>query len=147
MTTIQCQNAFAFIAHLDGGNYDALADLLTGNFTHRFLPASTGGLGMAVRDKGQVLEFINDLPNFIQKFNFQTPEEVITAKDVVIFHTRSNGRTVSGRPWTNEYIYIFHFEGDKISSIKEFLDSKFTTEGLALEMNEALKAKAAQVCV
>jgi ketosteroid isomerase-like protein len=37
---------------------------------------------------------------------------------------------VSGKPYKNEYMFTFRFDGEKIASIKEFMDSKYVTHVL-----------------
>jgi len=37
---------------------------------------------------------------------------------------------VSGKPYNNEYMFTFRFDGEKIASIKEFMDSKYVTQVL-----------------
>lgn len=34
---------------------------------------------------------------------------------------------MSGKPYKNEYMFTFRFDGEKIASIKEFMDSKYVT--------------------
>jgi len=69
MSPIQRQNALAFIAHTDDRDYHALGDLLADSFTHRFLPASMGGFGMAVRSKQEFLDYVKGLESFFERFN------------------------------------------------------------------------------
>jgi len=42
----QLQRAREFISTLGAYQYDSLANLLSENFTHRFLPTSLNGMGM-----------------------------------------------------------------------------------------------------
>jgi len=51
----------------------------------------------------------------------------------MIFQFLADGKTVSGRPYKNEYMFTFRFRGEKIASIKEFMDSKYVTEALKVE--------------
>lgn len=40
----------------------------------------------------------------------------------------SDGDTSLAKSFPNEHVFIFHFEGGKISSIKEFMDSKYVAQ-------------------
>ena len=57
------------------------------------------------------------------------------------FQILSHGKTVSGKPYNNEYMFTFRFDGEKIASVKEFLDSKYVTHILEGEA-EAREQKA-----
>jgi hypothetical protein len=49
---------------------------------------------------------------------------------------------VTGSPYRNEYLFIFRFDGEKIVSIKEFMDSKYASEMLATEQAALAKVEA-----
>ena len=50
----------------------------------------------------------------------------------------SDGKMRSGKPYNNEYVFTFRFNGEgKIVSIKEFLDSHYVIDILAGEKNVA----------
>ena len=50
----------------------------------------------------------------------------------------SDGKTRSGKPYNNEYIFTFRFNAEgKILSVKEFLDSHYVLDILAGEKNAA----------
>jgi len=124
MPSIQRQNTLAFLACMNARDYHGLGNLVSENFTHTLLPAS---LGTPVRNKQQFLDFAKELEAIIERFNFQPPKEIIEAKDIVVVHLTSDGKTTAGKPYNNEYMIIVRFEGEKISSIKEFIDSKYTS--------------------
>jgi ketosteroid isomerase-like protein len=140
-TSTQLQNALAFITHMDNRDYPAMAATMSPKFTHRFLPVSLGGFGMPVRSKEQFLQHVKDLESVFEQFNFQPPLEVIEGKDVVILHLTTDGKTKTGKPYTNEYMFTFRFEpdskGKQIISVKEFMDSQYVQIMLAGEKEAA----------
>lgn len=58
-----------------------------------------------------------------------------------VLHTQlvTDGRTRSGKPYTNEYMFTFRFEPGtgQILSIKEFMDSDYVKRMLAGEAEAA----------
>ena len=50
----------------------------------------------------------------------------------------SDGKTRSGKPYNNEYMFMFQFDAEgKILSVKEFLDSHYVLDILAGEKDAA----------
>jgi len=171
LSVTQLQRAREFISTLGAYNYNALADLLSDDFTHRFFPLTLNGMGKPVRNAQEFLDHLKKVKLAIEEFNvsvkkaelllrrysnliFQLEEkDVIQGQDVVVLHVSklfflffsvsilvnglfqllADGKTVSGRPYKNEYMFTFRFRGEKIASIKEFMDSKYVTEALEAE--------------
>lgn len=69
MSAIQRQYALDYLKRMDTREYGALAELLSENFTHQFLPTALKGLGVPVRNKQQFLDLLNDLEATFQCFN------------------------------------------------------------------------------
>ena len=169
MSSIQRQHALNFIAHMNSREYQALADLMSESFAHRFLPASLKGMGMPVRNKQQFLDHVKGLEMVFQCFNVsskslavlgpRTPYLLVPGSNgnnprprcryssceyfrpstIVMsnwdFQLVTDGKTASGKPYNNEYMFTFRFEGEKIVSVKEFMDSKYVTYMLEAEQN------------
>jgi len=136
--SIHLQNALDFITELDNRDYTALAATMAPDFTHRFLPATLGGLGTPVRSKEELIEFAKGLEAIFERINFQSPLEITETKDAVILHMVSDGKTRSGKPYKNEYMFTFRFNAEgKILSVKEFLDSHYVLDILAGEKDAA----------
>ncbi|KAJ6489649.1 hypothetical protein C8R47DRAFT_1320203 [Mycena vitilis] len=102
------------------------------------LPAS---MGLPKMNKAAYADPLRkNLANY-KKYIKMTLYEVIEAGSAITVHAASEGESVSGTPWKNEYILIFHFtqpsDGNlpKIVSFKEFMDSaavqKFFAEDAA----------------
>ncbi|GLB41544.1 hypothetical protein LshimejAT787_1001440 [Lyophyllum shimeji] len=118
-----------YFTYLNGYNLDGLASLLAGNFTHEFRPASIGGMGAPVRNGPQLVDWLENLQKLIVVLNFNAPIETIVADNTVVVHVTSEGQTPAlNKSFPNEHLFIFHFEGGKISSIKEFMDSKYVAQ-------------------
>jgi len=138
INSIHLQNALDFITKLDNRDYTALAATMAPDCTHRFLPATLGGLGKPVRGKEELIEFAKGLESIFETINFQSPLEITETKDAVILHMASDGKTRSGKPYNNEYMYTFRFNAEgKILSVQEFLDSHYVLDILAGEKDAA----------
>ncbi|KAJ6536810.1 hypothetical protein B0H19DRAFT_1079227 [Mycena capillaripes] len=131
MSTIQAkqlENAHAFFSHLNALDFEAIADLLSPDFVHEYFPASlTMPAGKAKRGKEEMLELFKHA--WLSVFDYITllpPMDVIQGSDAVVFHVRSDGMSKSGKKYNNEYMFIFHFDGEKIVYMKEFTDSKYS---------------------
>jgi hypothetical protein len=69
INSIHLQNALDFITKLDNRDYTGLAATMAPDCTHRFLPATLGGLGKPVRGKEELLEFAKDLESIFETIN------------------------------------------------------------------------------
>jgi ketosteroid isomerase-like protein len=45
----------------------------------------------------------------------------------------SDGKTMSGKPYNNEFMMTFRFDGNKIKSVEEFMDSNYAVKVLESE--------------
>jgi hypothetical protein len=63
------QKALDFLTELDNHNYTALAATMAPDFTHRFHPATLGGLGTPVRNKEEVIVFAKALDSVFERIN------------------------------------------------------------------------------
>ena len=69
LSITQLQRAREFISTLGAYNYDALANLLSEGFTHRFSPVSLNGMGMPVRNAQEFLDHLKEVRLAIEEFN------------------------------------------------------------------------------
>ena len=67
--SIHLQNALDFLTNLDNRDYAALTAKMAPDFTHRFLPATLGGLGKPVRSKEEMIEFAKGLESIFERIN------------------------------------------------------------------------------
>ncbi|KAJ7665034.1 hypothetical protein DFH06DRAFT_1186432 [Mycena polygramma] len=132
----------AFLAWVDAVQSNDHATILacyddSANVSVQVLPAS---IGLPKMDKAAYSDlFRKSLANF--KYIKMTLYEIIEAGSAFTVHAASEGESVSGTPWKNEYIFIIHFTPPsdgclpKIVSFKEFVDSaavqKFYAEDAA----------------
>ncbi|KAG6859993.1 hypothetical protein C0995_000755 [Termitomyces sp. Mi166 len=118
-----------YFEYINAYNFDGLASLFAGNFTHEFRPASISGMGTPVRNGAQFLDWLKNLKDLIVSLNFNSPVETIVAEGAVVVHVHSKGETPSlGKSFPNEHLFIFHISGGKITSVKEFMDSKYVAQ-------------------
>ncbi|KAF8920392.1 hypothetical protein CPB85DRAFT_1248553 [Mucidula mucida] len=135
----------ALINDINTKNYDDLLAMLSPEFVHGFLPASLGKLNMGAenRNREQFIAFLKAMEQSVAAFGLQPPLELFesrdaTGRDTVIAHLVTDGKSVSGKPFLNEYIMIIKFDGAegsrKIWKISEFVDSKYSYDRLMAEM-------------
>ncbi|KAJ7098197.1 hypothetical protein C8R43DRAFT_1048819 [Mycena crocata] len=127
----QLENAHAFMAHLTAPNWDAMEALLSPEFKHQYFPPSFqhGGENKNVRGKEEYVELMkSSIFKTFERLTFTAPLDVVHGSNKVAVHIRSDGTTKSGKQYNNEYMFTFHFEGEKITRINEFVDSKYTAE-------------------
>ncbi|KAJ7133980.1 hypothetical protein C8R43DRAFT_1022124 [Mycena crocata] len=111
----QLENAHAFMAHLTAPNWDAMEALLSPEFKHQ--------------GKEEYVELMkSSIFKTFERLTFTAPLDVVHGSNKVAVHIRSDGTTKSGKQYNNEYMFTFHFEGEKITRINEFVDSKYTAE-------------------
>ncbi len=69
LSVTQLERAREFISTLGAYQYDSLANLLSDDFTHRFLPISLNGMGMPVRNTQEFLDHLKEVKLVIEEFN------------------------------------------------------------------------------
>ncbi|KDQ10953.1 hypothetical protein BOTBODRAFT_35726 [Botryobasidium botryosum FD-172 SS1] len=126
------QAALDWLHAFDKRDIAALNNIVTDSFTHQTLPIS---LGQEVVGKEAFSKHVEGLS--AQFADFETTEtDVIEGPQKIFILAKSTSTSKSGAPFTHEYGVIFSFDGEKISSIKEYVDSLyiqrfFTAEQLA----------------
>ncbi|KAJ7264573.1 hypothetical protein C8J57DRAFT_1713413 [Mycena rebaudengoi] len=104
-----------FFASGNNKDTDALSALLADDFTGTLLPSS---LGVPTMNKEKftagAVKFTSDVPD--AKY---TIEEILEAGSAVVVHSKA-----SGAGFSNEFIWIFHISGGKITSMKQFGDAQ-----------------------
>ncbi|KAJ7111128.1 hypothetical protein C8R43DRAFT_1139145 [Mycena crocata] len=126
----QLENALAFLTSLNALDWATLGDLMSPEFKHQYFPASIiPPDGKETRGKDEFLAVLKY--NFLTVFEKVTflapPLDVIHGTDAVVFHLTSDGISKSGKQYNNEYMITFHFNGEKIIKLKEFVDSKYSS--------------------
>ncbi|KAJ7641951.1 hypothetical protein FB45DRAFT_901410 [Roridomyces roridus] len=129
--------AHAFLDHLtintSSVDWAALADLLAADFTHEYRPASLAPpANQRVRNKEEMLQLFELAWSGFERLEFLPPLDIIQGQDSIVFHVQSDGISKQeGKHYTNEYMLTFRFRGEKIVSVKEFVDSKYSSEFFA----------------
>ncbi|KAJ7740636.1 hypothetical protein B0H16DRAFT_1890790 [Mycena metata] len=123
----QLENARAFLKHINALDGRSLSDLLAPNFQHQNFPATIVHGGDGTRTKEEFMDLFQRF--WVQIFDqvtFGEPLDIIHGSNKVTFHVKSDGLTKTGKEYHNEYMMTFHFEGEKIIKVNEFVDSKYS---------------------
>ncbi|KAJ7123245.1 hypothetical protein C8R43DRAFT_1241142 [Mycena crocata] len=124
------ETAQSFFKFLIAQDTEGLSSIISDGFSHRLLPATTG---LPASNKDQFLAMVTKTASIMVSSKFDPHQEIIEAGDSVVVHTSGTGTLKNGYTFQNEFVYIFRFESGKISSIKEFTDTK-VFEKMAAEM-------------
>ncbi|KAG6846428.1 hypothetical protein H0H93_014015 [Arthromyces matolae] len=118
-----------YLQYMSTYDFEGLNSIFAPNFKHEFRPASLNGMGSPVRNAAQLVDWLKELKSNIVALHYSAPVETIVAEGVVVVHVHSEGDTPAlGKSFPNEHLFIFHISGGKITSIKEFMDSKFVAQ-------------------
>ncbi|KAK7024844.1 SnoaL-like domain-containing protein [Favolaschia claudopus] len=129
----QLQNSLAFLSGMSATDFDGVAELLSPNFTLEFFPASLPPPGGKPKLNGEeTLEwFKRATQEAFEHIIFLPPLHVVQGRDAVVLHVKSDGMSKSGKKYQNEYMFTFQFFGEKIVSLRQFVDSKYFVEFFA----------------
>ncbi|KAJ7171146.1 hypothetical protein C8R46DRAFT_1190587 [Mycena filopes] len=124
----QLQNARAFLKHLDAKEWDSLSDLIAPTFKQQYFPATlTPPEGKDTRNREEYIALLkHSWTHVFEKITLGEPLDVIHGHNKVALHLRSDGMSKSGKKYNNEYMFTFHFDGEKIIKLNEFVDSKYS---------------------
>ncbi|KAJ7171138.1 hypothetical protein C8R46DRAFT_1087790 [Mycena filopes] len=129
LDTKQLENAQAFLKHLNALEWDPLADLIAPSFQHQYFPGTiVPPDGKETRGKEEFLGVLqHHLIHVFDKVTYGPPLDVVHGSNKVAFHLKSDGTSKSGKKYNNEYMVTFHFEGEKMIKLNEFVDSKYSS--------------------
>ncbi|KAJ3896146.1 hypothetical protein GG344DRAFT_61546 [Lentinula edodes] len=137
---IEARNAWFSRAACSSG-VGQMMSLFDESLEHRILPQS---LCRPVLNKNQYREYVQGLLRFIRDYEISLHELIESNDNSIIIHASSVGASLSGATFKNEYMIILHFapspelgELPKITSVKEFVDSKTTAEFFQEERRRA----------
>ncbi|KAJ7039451.1 hypothetical protein C8F04DRAFT_1255151 [Mycena alexandri] len=123
----QLENAHAFLKHINALDGRSLSDLLAPDFQHQSFPGTIVHDGHGTRTKEGFMNLFHRFwVQVFDKVTFGEPLDVIHGSNKVTFHVKSDGITKTGKEYHNEYMLTFHFEGEKIIKVNEFVDSKYS---------------------
>ncbi|KAJ7035171.1 hypothetical protein C8F04DRAFT_1182581 [Mycena alexandri] len=138
----QLENAHAFLKHLNALEWGPLGNLLAPDFKHQYFPATiVPPGGKDTRGKAEFMHLFQH--SWIHVFEKITVgAHLILLNSTVIDNaavwgtigcdTRReqsripHGMSKSGKKYNNEYMLTFHFEGEKITKMNEFVDSAYS---------------------
>ncbi|KAJ7202058.1 hypothetical protein GGX14DRAFT_570955 [Mycena pura] len=124
----QLQAVRAFVGHLNALEWEPLAELLHPDFRHQYQPASiVPPDGKETRGKADFIGVLQHNLLVVFKFIKWTIVDETHGVDSVVLHLTSNGMSKSGREYGNEYMCTFKLQGDKITRLYEFVDSKYSS--------------------
>ncbi|KAH8104841.1 hypothetical protein BXZ70DRAFT_922676 [Cristinia sonorae] len=107
-----------------------LEAVITEDFTYEILPKS---LGHHPRQREEFLLYADAiLFRFVKDFR-ATIHQVVQSWDAVVLYATCQAISVTGHPYTNEYMLVFSLSQQvdgqfKVRAVKEFLDSKYCAE-------------------
>ncbi|KAJ6494066.1 hypothetical protein C8R47DRAFT_1118240 [Mycena vitilis] len=140
----QLENAYALLKHLNAQDWVSMRALLADGFKHQYLPSTINPPdGKDERGPDEFIAAVKFyMDNLFNKITYGPPLDVIQGADKVVFHMKSAGSSKSGKPYNNEYMITFHFVGDRIARLNEFVDSKYSATFFAGLRDEASDSKA-----
>ncbi|KIJ51392.1 hypothetical protein M422DRAFT_26806 [Sphaerobolus stellatus SS14] len=122
-------------------NLDNILLALANNYKHQVLPKS---LGRPVLNREEFIQNYKVILPLYTHLGTDKVKEIIEVPGKIFIHATSSGKSTTGAAYDNEYcltFYLAHQDDDlKISHLKEFVDSKYTSEFFAEESKrQALK--------
>ncbi|KAJ7080650.1 hypothetical protein B0H15DRAFT_953513 [Mycena belliarum] len=135
----QLENAHAFFKYLNVLDWESLGELLSPECKHQYFPASVSPPdGKEMRGKQDFIDIAKyNFEVLFEKFNFHAPLDVVHGSDKVVFHLKLDTSLKSGTKYNTEFIITLHFDGEKIIKIREFVDSKGSSDFITALMSEA----------
>ncbi|KIJ51379.1 hypothetical protein M422DRAFT_43928 [Sphaerobolus stellatus SS14] len=134
-TSLQLQTTQNWIRAFESYDVDTLFSMVTEDFTYNMIPST---LGHPQRNKAEFARYCNALKHAFGNFKIGY-DEVIENPGKIVLQWTTNGVSRTGLPYSNEATTMFYFIQDsssgefKISTVKEFIDSKGISEFLAQE--------------
>jgi ketosteroid isomerase-like protein len=104
---------------------DCMISFLTSDFTLWMAPsAREQGLPIPLVGRERFVEFLQTLRSRSDMWAVreQIPAQFLYSEDSAAVRVRSIGEFPNGAVYDNEYVFIFKFEGGKISEMREFTD-------------------------
>ncbi|KAJ7171162.1 hypothetical protein C8R46DRAFT_1087850, partial [Mycena filopes] len=97
-------------------------------FKYQYFPATlVPPEGRDTRGKDELIALLkHSWTQVLEKITFEEPLDVIHGSNKVAFHVKSDGFSKSWKKYNNEYMLTFHFDGEKMIKMNEFVDSKYS---------------------
>ncbi len=126
MTTAESnkQTAAQFFAHFSAGDVAAALALMTPACTW-WLPGKAGQLPVTgTRSKEQISRLFAGMTGQLEGPLVMTVKGAIAEGEQVAMEVESLGRLKNGRTYNQQYHFLITFEGGKIASVREYLDTQ-----------------------
>lgn len=123
MTTTEKQVYKAFSAAISSGDLAGAFDHATEDMAFRVV-GSHPELCREFRGMNDILQncWLKVFEHFDERGVQTTVNQIVAGDGIAFVHFSSQATGRSGMPYKNEYVHMLQFEGDKISSITEFLN-------------------------
>ena len=123
MTTTEEQVYKAFSSAISSGDLAGAFDHATEDMAFRVV-GSHPELCREFRGMNDILQncWLKVFEHFDESGVQTTVNQIVAGDGIAFVHFSSQATGRSGMPYKNEYVHMLQFEGDKISSITEFLN-------------------------
>jgi len=123
MTTREEQVYKAFSSAINSGDLAGAFDHATEDMAFRVV-GSHPELCREFRGMNDILQncWLKVFEHFDESGVQTTVNQIVAGDGIAFVHFSSQATGRSGMPYKNEYVHMLQFEGDKISSITEFLN-------------------------
>ncbi len=114
------------------GNLEDFQEAFTSDATFRAI--GTHKYSKEAKGPQEIAVMIREITSKLDLGSAQREVRSYTEGDnIAYFEFAQTMKTVSGRDYSNEYVQVFRFEDDKISSVIEYLDTEETAKILCTE--------------
>ncbi|KAL4247159.1 hypothetical protein ABKN59_001380 [Abortiporus biennis] len=128
----QLQVALSWLESFVRKDFNKVASLVSESYAQKIMPRSMG-IENLVFSKAQSLGLIQILLGSVDTESHTltgTVHERVEVGDTVILHVTTDGTSVTGNPYTGDFIFWFEVKKEedgqyRVVALKEFLDSKF----------------------
>jgi len=116
----------SYYAASDASDGAAVAALLTDD-VRWWVPQSAAAQGIPrpVVGREQLIESFWGTVRYRPGTRSWTIERLITGGDCVAAQATLTATMAGGAPYTNQYVYVFRFEGSQIAEVWEYLDTAY----------------------
>jgi ketosteroid isomerase-like protein len=116
----------AYYAASDASDGEAVAALLTED-VRWWIPQSAAAQGIPrpVIGRQQLVDHFWGTARYRPGFRSWSIERLITGGDCVAAQATLTATMVGGAPYSNQYVYIFRFEGSLVAEVWEYLDTAY----------------------
>jgi ketosteroid isomerase-like protein len=92
------------------------------------IPGSIAPISGIKNGKGEILEFLRAVSKIFPPAMRSEIRSVYVDGDAVIVEMVNRSTTASGRPYENEYCFVFEISDGKIREIREYVDTQRANE-------------------